>query len=308
MTVEIEMPIVPTGVGEPLFLKPLLPEADAAGKIAGFAEDGFLIVEGALAPAWTARLSKAAQAIFRGDYPTERFPDAIMGMEGNRVEDAMRIVTSAWKTHLDVARVILAAPFAEAACRIMGWSGARLMGDNIWQKPPGCGAGVYHIDESIVFKPREVITCWFALEAVDESVGTLEYAVGSHRWPPVRVRDKVTGQSPNLFHRHIEEMARRLGQEPRFHAITGPAGTVSFHHGLLRHASLKNVSPRVRTTMSMHFIREDAEFSGRDEFSLFTRYKMTGTNRLDDNFFPVLWPAERRSMFLGEFLASGKLG
>jgi hypothetical protein len=103
-------------------------------------------------------------------------------------------------------------------------------------------------------------------------------------------------------------MARRVGQEPRFHSINAPAGTLSFHHGLLRHASLKNASERTRTTMSMHFIQEHAEFSGLSEFSLATRYKMSGTNRLDENFFPILWPLQRRSAFLDDYLRTARLG
>ena len=159
----------------------------------------------------------------------------------------------------------------------------------------------------LMFAPSETCTCWVTLDDVSSDGGTLEYSVGSHRWPDVNIRHN--GKHVDPYHDHIVEFARRIGTAAAFHHVVAPIGSVAFHHGRTFHASLANRTDRPRRAVSIHFIKDDAEFGSSRRAYVLGRYKMTGSMALDENFFPIVYSNSRaRSRFIEEYCREGNRG
>lgn len=154
-------------------------------QVAHFREHGFLAVDNVLRPAIVEQLRGRFSSLFAGDFETGIYPDEWYWREELSRPDVTRHMANAWKADLSVAALSLSSDIGKAACRLTGWTSAKLGQDTIWWKPPGGKPVAYHQDTSFMdfLDPQQTVTFWFALDDVTQQTGTLEYARGSHRWP-----------------------------------------------------------------------------------------------------------------------------
>jgi ectoine hydroxylase-related dioxygenase (phytanoyl-CoA dioxygenase family) len=256
-----------------------------------FQQQGFLIVKNVIQPGDVARLRDRFPLIFAGKFDTGVYPDEWYWREGMSLPDVTRHMGNAWKSDLTIAKLVLSRQIASAVGLLTGWDGVRLGQDTIWWKAPKTKAITLHQDTSFLdyLEPQQTATCWVALDDTARAAGTIEYVPGSHKWPVVPIPDDF--HAPDDYRANMKAAARNAGvapPEPVF--IEVPAGSVVFHAGETWHGSGPNdTSDRTRRSIGIHYVPTSAEFSRRRGGYIYRRYQLTGSSRLDESFFPVLW-------------------
>jgi hypothetical protein len=288
-----------------------LPLSDRLGEaeLARFRRDGFLVVERLLSTGQVDRLRDAFPRLFAGKFDTGVYPDEWYWREGMSLPDVTRHMANAWKADLTVAKLALAAGLGQAACRLAGWSGARLAQDTIWWKAPNTKPIAHHQDSSFMdfLDPPVTLTCWFTLDDTHAEAGTLEYAPGSHLWPLTPLPTAFHAQDD--YRAQMKAAAAAAGiAPPEPVLIEVPAGSCVLHAGEIWHGSGPNrTNDRMRRSIGVHLLPEQARFSDRPGGYIHRRYQRTGETALDESFFPLLWSANgRRTPWIDGYCESGR--
>ncbi|MEZ6127118.1 MAG: phytanoyl-CoA dioxygenase family protein [Planctomycetaceae bacterium] len=126
----------------------------------------------------------------------------------------------------------------------------KLFGSQCFMKPPGGIEKPYHQDSAyFTIEPREIVTCWTALDDATIDNGCLWVIPGSHRGDlldhdqPWQVGDRM-------------DMQVREEQIDRQREVPNPlqAGSCSFHHSMLLHRSGPNVTNTSRRGLAVHYM------------------------------------------------------
>ncbi len=267
-----------------------------------FARDGFVVLERLLPADLVVRVRDRFAPLFAGQFETGVWPDEWYWREELSLPDATRHMSGVWKSDRTMASVSLSAELGRAASTLADWPGARIGLDTLWWKTPGAKAIAMHQDATYhaSLTPAEVVTCWFALDDTRKEAGTIEYAVGSHRWP--LKEDIGEFHAPPGDHRaSMRAAAAAAGvTDPRVVQLEVPAGTCVLHHGRLWHGSAQNVtSDRVRRSLAVHLMRSDTRFREDRLGYVYGRYKRAFDTTMDESFFPLTWTRDgRRSAWL----------
>lgn len=258
---------------------------------ARFDEDGFLVVENCLDERQIEALAASFPRIFAGDFDTGIYPDEWHWREGISLPDVTRHMGNAWKSDLTIARLALSADIGRVATRLSGWSGVKLGQDTIWWKPPGSKAVTLHQDTSFMdfLQPAGTITAWFTLDDTHRDAGTLEYVRGSHRWPLTPLPEDF--HAPDDYRALMRRSADAAGiKSPEIVPVEVPAGSCVLHAGEIWHGSGPNrTGDRMRRSVGVHMIPQEALFSDRPGGYIYRRYQRTGDPILDESYFPLLW-------------------
>lgn len=300
---------------------------------AAFHEDGFVLKPNVLSTADCIALANHYKDLFAGRFPTHTFPDEWHWRENLSLPTAVREIVNGWKSSPAVARVALSPNLGRAASALLDWThGARLGQDDVLWKPAGAGGVGFHQDSAYIsdqFLPRDdnSVTVWIALDDADESTGTVEYAVGSHRWRRQAEQTSTStstsrGGDPSSqavegdgskgdvasnavnssFHASDGDVAepariaaRAAGLAPsavELRSVAVPRGGAVFHHQDCWHGSRANThTRRPRRALAIHLVRRDVVFrrSPPPDY-IYGRYVLgRGSTRVSDAFFPVVW-------------------
>ena len=199
--------------------------------------------------------------------------------------------------HPEVARTVLNPRIGEAIAALAGWPGTRVIQDNVLWKPMGARSVGYHRDNQYLawFAPREMYTCWIALDDTTEVGGTLEFARGSHKWP---TEDGPLPQFhvPEDYRAPVNAAAFEQGQNVDIAHVEVSPGAGSFHHGWTWHGSGPNHSFGDRRALVIHCASSEATFD-RDGMQLgtgpiYTRYAHLTDDVMDENYFPITWTTD----------------
>ena len=276
-------------------------------QIATFDRDGFLIVEGLLAPDEIERLRERVAPLFRWEFETGLYPDETNWREGRDRPDVTRQLCNAWKADRTLARTLLRADIGQACARLMRWSGARINQDNLLWKPSGGGKPLgFHQDSSYQtwITPPEMVTCWMTLDDTTAAGGTIAYARGSHKWglaPPIK-----QFHAPDDYTAELRAAAAAAGQALELVPIVVKAGGCAFHHGRTWHGSGPNTTANERRALVAHCMAAEARFDPRAVGYIYGRYRRWGTTEMDEAHFPILWREDGyRSPFIEAFLEKG---
>ena len=173
-------------------------------QVAGFHEDGFLIIEeGFLSDAPVEALRRRFDALFAGEYETGIAPDEVNWKGGRDPEDRTRQICNGWRADDTVAAQVLSEKTGRLAAQLMGYRGTRMLQDNCLWKPPGAKALGMHQDGSYAgyLVRAEMITCWVALDDTRAQGGTIEYVVQDKI--PLRLSEPIP-QTPEEERAHAE--------------------------------------------------------------------------------------------------------
>jgi hypothetical protein len=247
--------------------------------------------------------------------PYESAPPPPLGFSHNHQNVRTLQIVNVWKASLVFERLVLSSELGGLIASLTGWPSVRVVQDQTWLKPPSSQALAFHRDRgyfmfrsSKPFPPDEdcvngvrIVTAWIALDDMDEELGPLEYAVGSHRWTK-----SSHGTNASFFestdYRHLAHHAAR--REPQhtqetltFTSMSGlPRGSMSIHDGDTYHGSGPNKSrTRCRRGVGIHYVRGDVEWDVEEaqKSKIWRPYVSDQqTTKLDDDLFPIVWPPQ----------------
>jgi len=258
-----------------------------------FEADGFVVVDKLIHTDNLPHLHRAFDALFNGTFETGVHPDEVNWQNGQSDPTLTRQICNGWKANRDIARVVLDESLAKAIAMFSGWSGVRIMIDNVIWKPAATKSLGFHQDNAFLswFDPGEILTCWIALDDTTKEGGTVEYARSSHRWN----LDAPSGEfhAPTDYRLPARQAAANADSGLDIHYVEVKAGGGSFHHGATWHGSGANLSDNPRRSLVLHAMPADVQYIP-DNFHqgigpIYSRYKRLEDNTLDENYFPILW-------------------
>ena len=260
-------------------------------QVSRFRQDGFLIVEeGLIGDDALERLRERYLRLFEGEYETGIRPDEVNWVPGRDPEDRTRQLCNAWKADTVIAAQVLSERIGRLGAELMGYSGVRILQDNVLWKPPGTKAIGFHQDSSYAdyLVPPEMVTCWMSLDETEADAGPLEFVRGSNHWPkapPARSQF----HAPDDWLVGVRASAPP-GEEVETVPVVVRAGGGSFHHGLTWHGSAPNTSAsRARMALVSHFVPVETRFHETNVDVTYSRYRRRTDLSLDESFFPVVW-------------------
>ena len=258
-----------------------------------FNTDGFVITDQLIDVNELPKLRKAFDDVFNGIFETGVQPDEVNWQQDKSDKDLTRQICNGWKANKDIARIVLDQSIGKAIAKLSGWSGVRIMIDNVIWKPPATKSLGYHQDNAYLswFDPGEILTCWIALDDTTAEGGTLEFAKASHLWQLGEPEGKF--HAPEDYRKPMRNAASRASVDPDICYVEVKAGGGSFHHGGTWHGSGANNGLNPRRSLVLHAMPSEVEYVP-EKFDqgigpIYSRYKRLGDNTLDENYFPILW-------------------
>lgn len=201
----------------------------------------------------------------------ERYRDAVcnavtnLSSETRALEDrstydkAFLQVTNLWQKDNVVKRFVFKKEFAQMAADLLGVEKVRLYHDQALFKEPGGGRTPWHQDKFYwPLDTDKMITMWMPLVDLDEEMGIMTFASGSHlagAVDSVEIGDK----SEEIFSRYISEKNLRVEGPARM-----SAGDATFHLGWTIHSAGANRSNRMREVMTIIYFADGARIAEPD--------------------------------------------
>jgi hypothetical protein len=217
----------------------------------------------------------------------ERVVAANAGHAQGRIDDYSSLftqVTNIWRLSEDARRIVFEPRFSRSAAELLGVAGVRLYHDQALFKPPGAGRTPWHQDR--YYWPLDTdftVTMWLALVDLDEEMGLMRFASGSHRaeggYRPIS--DAVVGET----------------RWPLWSAPPMCAGDATFHAGGTLHSAGANRSARVREVLTVIYYAagtraaEPANDNQRVDLEVFLPGVQPGDEAASE-LNPILWPID----------------
>ncbi len=272
-----------------------------------FHRNGVVLTDAIIDEAEVQRLRESFDRLFNGEFETGTLPDEVNWQAGKSDLARARQICNGWRADRAVARTVLRTDIAQALAELMGWSGTRIMQDNVIWKPPGAKSLGYHQDNAYLhwFKPGTICTVWIALDDIEPENGTMELVRGSHQWgtsPP-----EGEFHAPEDYRAPMMKQAGKLGKSPDILYVAVNRGCGSIHHGDTWHGSGPNLGQSPRRSLVIHAMPAEARYC-RQNFSqgngpIYSRYAPLCGDEMDENFFPILWREDGyRTPGLAQFL------
>ncbi len=260
--------------------------------IESFNQNGFLVINNFIDTDLVEKIKSRFIPIFKGEFETGIVPDEWNWKEGRDSNDLTRQVCNAWKSDSIVKLIVCNPKVGEICSKLMKWSGARIVQDNLLWKNPGAKSLGYHQDAAYDdwLIPQTMATCWIALDKTTKESGTLEYVEGSHKWGLSLPRGKF--HAPKDYKKFLNQFAEKNNKSVKIKHVEIPAGSASFHHGLTWHGSGANKSKNERRAVVAHCIPEHTKFHPTNmggTARIYKKYKKYDSDQLDENFFPIIW-------------------
>ncbi|HEV8659237.1 MAG TPA: phytanoyl-CoA dioxygenase family protein [Thermoanaerobaculia bacterium] len=165
-----------------------------------------------------------------------------------RIDDYSKLftqVTNVWRLNDAARRIVFSKRFAAVAAELLGSKSVRLYHDQALFKPPGAGRTPWHQDR--YYWPLDTdlsVTMWLPLVDVDEAMGPMRFASGSHR--SENLGDlAISDDTDRRLATMIEKRGWRVSSAPVH------AGDATFHAGGTIHSAGANNSDRTREVLTV---------------------------------------------------------
>lgn len=211
-----------------------------------FRRDGFIHLRDVLTPDTLQRYADEISAKVV-ELNTMRLPLS----ERSTYHKAFLQVTNIWRES-DIAReLVFSRRLARIAAELLGSKGVRLYHDQALYKEPGGGITPWHADQYYwPFASDRTITVWIPLQDTPRALGSLEFAVGSHRFE--YGRDLPIGaESERELGRVVAAQGFQVDSSP--YAL----GDASFHLGWTFHRAGPNRATVPRRVMTVIYVDAD---------------------------------------------------
>lgn len=254
---------------------------------ADFARDGFVVARGVVPPEELEPLRALYDQLFerragweRGDLfdmldPEDRFEKPRLPQLAWPSRQAPWLSSTAtWRNAQAAASALL--------------PGAELVWEFAIMKPPRDGAATpWHQDEAsfTVGTPYHVaISCWIALQDVDETMGCMAYVPGSHRGPLLDHASFGGDRRAHALGAVAPDISRAV-------PVPLAAGDAVLHHSRTLHGAGPNTSAMPRRSVTLEFAVPDRSQMMRSDFA-WNRGKRTGRDEREAAATPL--PARLR--------------
>ncbi|MBX7056399.1 MAG: phytanoyl-CoA dioxygenase family protein [Pyrinomonadaceae bacterium] len=163
-------------------------------------------------------------------------------------------VTNLWTRDAAVREFVFISKFARIAAALLGVERVRLYHDQALFKEPNGGFTPWHQDQ--YYWPLDTdrtITMWMPLVDIDDGMGMLTFASGSHRSGPIGSL-AISDESEAAYEKYIAESGFTVAR-----ADSMKAGDATFHLGWTIHSAPDNVSPNLtREVMTIIYFADGA--------------------------------------------------
>ncbi len=213
-----------------------------------FRNNGHLHVRGLLSPRELAVYREAInEAAYR--YNTETRALAERDTYGKAFLQIMNL----WEVDEKVRAYTLAKRFAKMAAALLGVEKVRLYHDQALYKEAGGGHTPWHQDQYYwPLDTSNTITMWMPLISIDETMGMLTFASGSHKAGEVE-NIAISDESDQLLNAYVKN---------KNYPISRPAsmegGDASWHYGWTLHCAPGNQSDTTREVMTIIYYADGA--------------------------------------------------
>ena len=165
-------------------------------------------------------------------------------------------VTNLWTKDDAVKHFVFERRFAQIAADLLGVEKVRLYHDQALFKEPGGGHTPWHQDKFYwPLDTDKMITMWMPLVDIDEEMGLMRFASGSHLNGPVE-NVEISDESEEICSRYITE---------KEFPVDGPSqmknGDAQFHISWTIHTAAANNSERKREVMTIIYFADGASIT-----------------------------------------------
>lgn len=245
----------------------------SARQVEQYRETGWVVVEGLLDPALLSRARQAIAEFVAGAAKVTQH-DSVYDLEPGHRPEAPRVrrIKSPHINHPLFWEIATLPKLVGVLEQLLGPSGVRLHGSKINLKAPQYGSPVeWHQDWA--FYPHtndDVLAVGVMLDDMLPENGPLMVMPGSHKGP---THDH---HLDGFFSGAIDPTNLDLDLD-KADALTGPAGSMSFHHVRLVHGSAQNTSQRSRQLLLYEYAAADAwPLMGVKDFGEFNQRLVSG--------------------------------
>lgn len=223
-------------------------------QIAFFRENGFVQLDNVLTPEELEALRCAADEVLSRRYEDARIETSAANPEYEKVFVQK---VNLWRVHEGIRQYTFHPRIAEIARQLIGAPRVRLWHDQLLTKMPGDSKpSPWHQDRP--YWPMigyDQLSCWMALDDVDEHNGCMQFIPGSHLWGELEPINLVTPQ--DIFALVPDKEVR----EP--YVARMKAGSCTFHHGLTFHYAGANHTDRPRRAMVTIYMADGTCYNGK---------------------------------------------
>lgn len=215
-------------------------------QIAQYRRDGHICLRGLCSPEEAA----AFRALFL-ELVRERSADAAPLAARDTYGKAFLQIMNLWVEDPRCEHFTCARRFAQVAARLMGVRGVRLYHDQALYKEAGGGHTPWHQDQHYwPIGTDNTITLWMPLVDVDERMGTMSFASGSHTLGYLGDMP-ISDESEAAWDRLIAERGYA-----RVNHGAMRAGDATFHSGWTLHGAPGNASNAMREVMTVIYYED----------------------------------------------------
>jgi ectoine hydroxylase-related dioxygenase (phytanoyl-CoA dioxygenase family) len=164
--------------------------------------------------------------------------------------------TNLWRLDPVIADFVCSPRFARVAAELLGVDGVRLWHDQALVKEAGGGQTPWHQDQGYwPLDTDRTITLWMPLVDLPPEVGSMTFAVGSHRLGDLR-GPAISDESQATF----EDLIRERGLPLRTHGALA-AGDATFHAGWTLHSAGPNPTTEDRPVITVIYVADGARLT-----------------------------------------------
>jgi ectoine hydroxylase-related dioxygenase (phytanoyl-CoA dioxygenase family) len=165
-------------------------------------------------------------------------------------------IMNLWRSNNGVRKFTLARRFARIAADLLGVDNVRIYHDQALFKEPGGGPTPWHQDQYYwpVDTPNTV-TMWMPLVDIDEDLGMLTFASGSHK-NGVVFDYEISDESEAEFDKYVRDNKYTVSR-----ARSMNAGDATWHYGYTIHNAPGNTSNVMREVMTIIYLADGARIT-----------------------------------------------
>ena len=217
-------------------------------QVNSFRNDGHTLVKGVLRadeiPAYRKAINDAA---YRHNTETKTLE------ERDTYGKAFLQIMNLWEADEKVKEFTLAKRFARIAADLLGVSNVRIYHDQALYKEPGGGFTPWHQDQYYwPLDTNNTVTMWMPLIDIDESMGMLTFASGSHNAGFVE-NVPISDKSEAILEKFIKDKGFEVTR-----AKSMKAGDATWHYGWTLHSAPGNKSNITREVMTVIYFADGA--------------------------------------------------
>src|SRR4030095_14712995 len=198
-------------------------------------------------------------------------------------------ITNLWEKDERVKQFVFEKKFAQIAADLLGVERVRLYHDQALFKEPDGGHTPWHQDKYYwPLGTDKMITMWMPLVDIDEEMGIITFASGSHRFGLID-DVSISDESEDIYDRYVHEKQFRVERPAKM-----KAGDATFHLGWTIHSAGPNrSSDKMREVMTVIYFADGAKIS----------QPLNGHQQADlDAWFPGKMPGDNADSYLNPIM------